>query len=279
MIQNYSHNCPRCQSPNPPAARFCQGCGSSLGATIAQGQTVAIDSPGTPIQMSDEQIRTVMKRAKQVFGDQPMVLGYSRMTGPNQREHTVFVDDISGSMDWDYDGQLRKLDAAIRANVTMVLHKEQIDPYDEVGVVVFSDSAEVMLHLSPIHSHKRQIIQTIQSLQIRGGTDINEGLKAAGNVFDWNRTDVVRRIVLLTDGKGGHPLGTADDLKSRGVVIDVVGVGKDPSGVDEKLLRKVASVIEGETRYRFIKDGYTLNIYFTHLAGKTATTSFADAGR
>ena len=57
----------------------------------------------------------------------------------------------------------------------------------------------------------------------------------------------------MTDGHGGHPLRTAEELKARGVVIDVTGVGQDPAGVDEKLLKKVASVIEGELRYRFVK--------------------------
>lgn len=90
-------------------------------------------------------------------------------------------------------------------------------------------------------------------------------------MFDWSRNDVVRRIVLLTDGHGGEPLRTAEDLKSRGVVIDVIGVGSNPSRVDEKLLRKVASVIEGETRYRFIKDQQTLVGHYTQLANKTKT--------
>ena len=82
---------------------------------------------------------------------------------------------------------------------------------------------------------------------------------------------MVRRIVLLTDGHGGHPIDTARDLKSKGVVIDVIGVGSAPSGVDEKLLRNVASVVEGEARYRFIKDQQTLVAHYTQLANKTAT--------
>jgi len=278
MIQNNSKYCPSCQAPNPPAACFCQDCGNRLGATIMRDQTIPISNPGPRPQFSNNQVRTIVKRAQQTFGNAPMSFGYSQTSKANQREHTVFVIDVSGSMGWDYDGRLRKLDAAIRANVTMVLNKAQIDPHDEIGIVIFDDSAQALLPLRPLHSHKRQIIQTLQSLTIGGGTDINEGLKAAHDVFDWSRSDVVRRIVLLTDGQGGHPLRTAEDLKSRGIVIDVVGVGQDPSGVDEKLLRKVASVIEGEVRYRFIKDQQTLVIHYTQLANKTATTSFSGVG-
>ena len=45
----------------------------------------------------------------------------------------------------------------------------------------------------------------------------------ARDMFDWNRKDIVRRIILLTNGEGGDPLHTAKDLKSRGVVIDIIG--------------------------------------------------------
>jgi Mg-chelatase subunit ChlD len=190
-----------------------------------------------------------------------------------QRELTVFVDDVSWSMGSTYDGATTKLDAVVRANINMVLEKAKIDPHDEIGLVTFNSCAQTLLTMSPIVSHKRQIIETLQSLAPSNGTDINEGLRAARSLFDWSRTDVVRRIVLLTDGHGGHPIRTAEDLKSRGVVIDVVGVGPDPSSVDEKLLQKVASVIEGELRYRFIKDQQTLVAHYTQLAGKTAVSA------
>lgn len=78
------------------------------------------------------------------------------------------------------------------------------------------------------------------------GTDIDAGLKVADQALQWHRFSVVRRIILLTDGQGGYPLQTAESLKQRGVVIDAIGVGDQPSDVDEKLLRAVASVVQGE---------------------------------
>jgi len=191
----------------------------------------------------------------------------------SQREHTIFNNDISGSMSGPFGGGLCKLDASIRACITMVLEKAQLDPNDEIGLVSFNHNAYRLLDLSPLYSHKQQIIQIIQSLQIDGGTDTNAGLKVSREMFDWSRNDVVRRLVLLTDGHGGHPLRTAEDLKARGVVIDVIGVGDHPSNVDEKLLRNVASVIDGENRYRFIKDQQTLVKHYTQLANKTATSA------
>jgi len=270
-----NQNCTSCNALNPPNARFCQACGTTLGATIVQGRTVAVPQSMEPLQMSEEKLKTMMQQAQSAFGNAAVSCGPSQWKAPemNQREHTVFVIDISASMGERYDGRFTKLQAAFRANTTMVLGKAKIDSNDEIGVVTFNSNANILLKLCPIHSHRRQIIETLQSLKSCNGTNINEGLKKAREAFDWSRNDVVRRIVLLTDGHGGHPIGTAEDLKSRGVVIDVIGVGAEPSGVDERLLRKVASVIQGESRYRFIKDQQTLVAHYTQLANKTATST------
>jgi len=250
-------------------------------ATVVQGRTVIAAGhvpvpPATQAMapMSQGQVNTIVQRAQQAFGDSSVVMpSQMNTTTMNQREHTVFVNDISGSMSGAYDGGMSKLDASKRACVTMVLNKAQIDSNDEIGLVSFNHRAQHLLSLCPIHLHKPQIIQAIQSLMVNGGTDINEGLKATRDTFDWMRNDVVKRIVLLTDGHGGHPLRTAEDLKGRGVVLDVIGVGDHPSNVDEKLLKKVASIIEGENRYRFIKDQQTLVAHYTELANKTATSA------
>jgi hypothetical protein len=85
------------------------------------------------------------------------------------------------------------------------------------------------------------------------------------------RSGIVQRVVMLTDGQGGEPLTTAERLKSCGVVIDVIGVGDSPSNVNEPLLKKVASFIDGELHYRFIKDHQSLIAHYTQLAHKTKT--------
>lgn len=269
-----SQNCPKCHTDNPQTARFCQACGTTLSATMVQERTVIAPMiPPGPPQISPAQVQTIVQRAQKTFGTGPVAImpnqGIQVMS--TQREHAVSVTDVSSSMNGIYDGQIVKVEAAKRAGISMILNKAQIDPYDEIGIVSFETRAQQILPICPIHSHKSQIIQAVQSLKAYGGTDINEGLKVARDMFDWKRNDIVRRIVLLTDGHGGYPLFTADDLKSRGVVIDVIGIGDKPSNVNEKLLRKVASVIEGELRYRFIKDQQTLVAHYTQLANKTAT--------
>ena len=268
-----SQVCPKCQEENQPGSRFCRACGTTLGATVVQGRTVVGALPAVPIALSPNQVKTIVQKAKASFGNETVVLNPSQFAKPGngQREETVFVIDKSGSMGEPCNGKLTKMDAAIRANISMVVNKARIDPNDQIGLVSFEEHASILLPLVPLHSHKSQIIQTLQSITADGGTDIDEGLKAARGMFDWNRQNVVRRIVLLTDGQGGDPLDTADDLKSRGVVIDVTGVGDRPDNVDEKLLRMVASTIAGEVRYRFIRDHATLISTYVQLANKTAT--------
>lgn len=257
--------CPQCNSPNASNARFCQKCGQSMAAPQEHGKTMtAPAAASTPINLS-----TIIASAQTVLGN-GVTSSPAVNTDVEQREHTVCVMDVSGSMAGRYDAQYDKLTAAKRSFSSMLAQKASIDPDDEVGIVQFSDDARAMSPILPLRTCKQALLRTLQSLTIDGGTDINEGLKGARDLFDWRYTDVVRRIVLLTDGHGGNPIHTAEELKSNGVIIDVIGVGEDPGEVDEKLLKKVASVIQGETRYRFIKDGQTLVSHMTVLGGKTA---------
>ena len=253
--------CTKCNTVNLQNARFCKECGTTIGATIVQGHTIVRELPSAPPNISED-----ISGAGEVATCQ----NETPASDTTQTELTQLIFDISGSMGGIYDGRLKKVEAAGRAGITITLEKAQIDPNDEIGVISFNLSANCILGLSPIHTHKAQILNALQSMRADGGTDINEGLKAAGESFAWHRNKVTRRIILLTDGHGGRPLKTAQELKSRGVIIDVIGIGADPSGVDEKLLRKVASVIEGEVRYRFIQDSLTLTRTYTQLAAKTS---------
>ena len=154
-------------------------------------------------------------------------------------------------MSEDYHGQSTKLHAAIGANVTMIQQKARLDAGDEIAVIPFTDYAQVLCPMQPIGGRLEVVIAAIQSLSSDGGTDINRALALARDeAFDWSRQNLVRRIVLLTDGHSSHEAaGTAQDLKNRGVVIDCIGIGPDPSAVNEELLRQMASVIGGQSRY------------------------------
>jgi Mg-chelatase subunit ChlD len=265
-------NCLKCQTPNPDTAAFCSRCGATLGATMVQGRTVIQNAP-VPVGPGYAAAPASPAPAGPVM-TAPIPTGVpvqpQQSLGP-QREHVILCNDRSGSMAEAYQGGLSKLDAAKRASISLILEKAQLDPEDEIGLVSFTGKATVDMALQPIRTHKPQLIQAVQALFARGNTNLDAGLRAAQDSFDWSRDTMVRRIVMLTDGCGGYPLRTAKHLKERGVIIDVIGIGANPSGVNENLLRNVASTVEGELHYWFIRDQQSLVMTYTQLAGKTVT--------
>jgi Mg-chelatase subunit ChlD len=251
-------------------ARFCCGCGKTLEGTVTLNRTVIYPAGPPPIAAFNYEPGSRSVGSLNINDRTLLQRTAAAESMDGQREDVVQGVDVSGSMGERYDDRHSKIAAAIRAAASLVLQKSRVDPNDRVGVVAFHGKAYSVAALAPVGTQKQQLIQAIMSLRDGGNTDINAGLKVARDIFDWTQSDVVRRIVLLTDGHGGDPLHTAEELKARGVVIDVIGVGENPAGVDEKLLKKVASFVEGKLRYRFIKDEQTLVDYYTQLANKTA---------
>ncbi len=272
---NATQNCQFCNIANHDTAKYCQKCGRPLGATLLQGRTVVIPKSPPPAggQLKIDP-RTIIARARKAFGAGSTVVGYPSVRGNlnTQHEDMYLVGDVSSSMEEEFDRGIYKIEALRRASVSLVINKNQIDPEDRIGVITFCEQADILLGLTSIGANKLTLIKTIQDLEAAGGTDIEKGLAMARDHFDWSRTDVVRRITLLTDGEDdSDPIPTANDLKRRGVIIDVIGIGASPSNVNEKLLKGLSSTIEGEVRYRFIKNHRSLIDHYTRLANKTST--------
>ena len=265
-------NCTRCNTVNQPTAKFCTNCGAALGATAIGERTQVIQNPGTNRAITNQPVvdnhHTTVLEPNQRRPSVVLSLAGASPSEAGSREQTILVIDKSGSMQERYDTNRDKITAARRGSMSLVLNRAMIDPNDEIGIVAFDTDARRLHELSPLHSRKDQIISAIRSIPADGGTDQNEGFKAARDMFDWSQTNVSRRIIMMTDGQGGEPLATAQDLKSRGVVIEVFGIGDTPSRVNEKLLRMVASTVAGENKYRFIKDEQTLIDGLTRLGEK-----------
>lgn len=184
---------------------------------------------------------------------------------------TAFVNDVSGSMD-ERDCHPSRLGASKKAAQEYVWQRVGISPQDRIALVSFSDNAKVVLPLTEI-GQANAIIKAIKKLKIYGGTDIAQGLKAAREVLlnglstDSTRHARNKHILMLTDGRGGHPIGLAKELKDQHVLIEVIGVGGDTSAVNEELLRKVATTdAHGFTHYWFINDTDCLVNHYRELA-------------
>lgn len=183
---------------------------------------------------------------------------------------TVFVHDASTSMATK-DCYPSRLKASNNAAVKYVDKRAEISPDDRISLISFNTVAVVHSPLAPI-SDRRIFFESLRYLKARGGTHIASGLWAARRVFmedipTGQTQDRIRRIVLLTDGHGGDATAIAYELKGCGILIEVIGVGGDPSVVNEDLLRRVATTDStGFTHYWFINNSQQLIDHYQQLA-------------
>jgi len=161
-----------------------------------------------------------------------------------------------------------RLQAAKEAAIAFIMAWVAKGTHANICVIAFDNKATLVTRPTSIVNYK-QIVKKIESIAIRGGTDIAIGLKEADRIAADIDTDSVQgQIILLTDGCGGHPIPIAEKLKCQfQMVIDVVGIGGSRSQVNEALLKTVATTEpDGTSHYRFIKDAATLKQHYRKLA-------------
>lgn len=206
-----------------------------------------------------------------------------------QRQDCVLAIDGSWSMA-ERDYLPTRLAAAKNGGAQYVKRRAQLCPLDRVAVVSFSDRAIRQCGLLPLNTSQGRVIKAIDRIQPDAATAIGKGLRkaerlllseddaSAAGVWRWLLGDeapvspnALKRVVCLTDGdhnKGRNPRPIAERLKQAGVLIDCIGIGGDPSCVNEALLRQLASRddLNGGVRYRFIDDAAQLQEHFRQLA-------------
>ena len=203
--------------------------------------------------------------------------------------YDVGVIDVSGSM-LKNDYPPCRLTAAREACEGYVKDKAKHRPEDHVGIVVFSDDADVVCPLLRVGSDAEEIADSLQTIDSGYSTDFCAGLKKADQLLHptsscWSglfsvigvadaQTPVpdaaYRHILFLSDGQDNgdkDPIRLARKLKEeKGIVIDCVGIGSRDA-IDEEMLRQIASIGEdGRPRYRFIGDKGALLKEFRRIA-------------
>lgn len=81
-------------------------------------------------------------------------------------------------------------------------------------------------------------------------------------------------VILLTDGdsnQGPDPVIVAEEIKRRGIQLDIIGIGGSPAEVNEQDLKRMASVKNGQLRYWFIESADALVERFGALALREIT--------
>jgi Ca-activated chloride channel family protein len=151
---------------------------------------------------------------------------------PRPAHTIVVVLDRSGSMSGP------RLFAAKSALVALI---ERLDPADQLGVVAFDTSAQVVLATRPLAEHgKASAKAAVHAITTGGNTDLSSGYlrglqEARGAAGESGAT-----IVLLSDGQANAGITDpaslkqlAADSRTRGVTTSTIGIGL---GYDEQVL-------------------------------------------
>jgi Mg-chelatase subunit ChlD len=164
--------------------------------------------------------------------------------------------DASPSME-DDDYPPSRFAAAKQAATAFLKRLAEQTPDALVGVIFYAQSAKVAAPLLPVRTHFEQLCFAIASGEIAAATNIGAGLIKAGDELIAMGSGISPAVVLLTDGHsntGPAPAPIASQMKEMGVRLDIIGIGGSPSQVNEAELKQMASVLDGQMRYWFIRN-------------------------
>lgn len=176
------------------------------------------------------------------------------------------VLDTSGSMSGE------KIEEA-RRSVLRLLGQMRDD--DEIAVVRYSDTSELVQPLARVGSVRTDLAERIRSLSAGGGTNIPGGLSQGLRALDDAARSRVKRIVLVSDGLDATR-AQAEQLAQRsfasGITVSSLGIGLD---FDESYMGSLAQ--NGHGNFGFVKDGAALAGFLTRELEQTATTTVENA--
>lgn len=133
---------------------------------------------------------------------------------------------------------------------------------DRIALVTYSDSANVVQPLARVGDVRSRLQAIVPTLDTISGTNIPAGLAAGAAALGDGGDDLVRRVVLVSDGRDGSgqsldSVANGVRLRSdRGVTLSALGVGAD---YDEAYMSRVADA--GRGNYEFLRDGVQLRAF------------------
>jgi Ca-activated chloride channel family protein len=207
-------------------------------------------SDPAPVRGADFAIRAEGAPSPFAHGPQYRLLRFNVKAGQIQAGKRLpavltFVVDVSGSMD-----QENRL-GLVKESLLLLL--DQLRPDDRVGLVVFGDTARLLLEPS---SDREAIREAIQRLKPEGSTNTEEGLSMAYDVAGRNfRMNASNRIILCSDGVANvgrtgpqSILGRIGREARRGIELTTLGFGM--GNYNDHLMEQLAD--KGDGRYAYI---------------------------
>ena len=166
----------------------------------------------------------------------------------------ALVLDHSGSMK---GAKLRNVKEAVKMLI------DRLEPTDYVSVVIFDDTAQVIIPSMPAND-KPGMKAAIDQIRDAGGTTMSLGMiQGLNELRRWNIPNAINRMILLTDGvtygDAQRCRQLASDAAAVGIGIYTLGIGSD---WDEDLLDVVGQTSASRQPAEFIRDpSDALNVF------------------
>ena len=159
----------------------------------------------------------------------------------------TFVIDASGSM--DQPNRLPLVKQSLHALV------DELRQGDQVAIVVFGSESHIVLDPTSV-AQRDAILAAIDSLQIEGATNIEDGLRMAYKLAaDHFKPGMINRVILCSDGEANigatgpdSILNTIRDYKAQGVLLSTVGFGL--GNYNDHMMERLADA--GNGNYAFV---------------------------
>jgi Ca-activated chloride channel family protein len=149
----------------------------------------------------------------------------------------------------------------VKEAVKMVI--DRLEPTDYVSVVIFDDTAQVIIPSMPAND-KPGMKAVIDQIRDAGGTTMSLGMiQGLNELRRWNIPNAINRMLLLTDGvtygDAQRCRQLANDAAAVGIGIYTLGIGSD---WDEDLLDAVGQTSASGQPAEFIRDpSDALNVF------------------
>ncbi len=180
----------------------------------------------------------------------------------------VFLIDVSGSM--DSNDKLGILKTGFKE------FAEQLDEKDQVAIVTYSGSAQVLLESTP-GSEKETIKNAINALSAGGSTAGAAGIKIAYEIAgEYFIEGGNNRVVLGTDGDFNVGMSSDEELidlieteRDKGIYLTVLGVGS--GNLNERMMEQIAD--KGNGNYEYIDNLEQMRKVFVYEYDKFYTVA------
>lgn len=162
---------------------------------------------------------------------------YAKDTNISIGYNTVLTIDCSGSMNGDMNGNRIK---SVKSSAKSYIDKN-IKENDNTAIVSFTDTASVEMNFS---TNKNNLKDTIDGLQVNGGTNIYAGLRKSIDILDKVYNNGNKNIIiLLSDGEDDSNLNDLlSEAKNKGIIIYTIALD---SNTDKEKLNNIATKTGG----------------------------------